>query len=156
MRHVPKRGSLIPFEFTQRKKSTIFLLRNVGLLGRGGGNSFKRAVTDDDSTMQDIFFPYQCGSRHAEEIHESVAEPTDIRKANSRGFAGRALEWDQQTRRIHVEWRVHTGGEVVTGLKCKCCSHPSRLLEEYLSKLMKSSQLSSVLLRPCSCLIPLE
>lgn len=38
----------------------------------GGGNSFKRAVTDGGSRMRDIF-PYQHGSRHAEEIHESVA-----------------------------------------------------------------------------------
>lgn len=56
MKHVAKRGSLIPFEFTQREKLTIFFLREVGLLGRGGGNSFKRAVTEDGSTMRDIFF----------------------------------------------------------------------------------------------------
>lgn len=56
MKHVPKRGSLIPFEFTQREKWAIFSLRKVGLLGRGGGNSFERAVTDDGSTMQDVFF----------------------------------------------------------------------------------------------------
>lgn len=65
-----------------------------------------------------IFFPpYQCSSRHAEEIHESVAESTDIREANSGGCAGRALEWDQQTRRKHVEWRVQAEREVETGLR---------------------------------------
>lgn len=33
MKHVPKRGSLIPFEFTHRKKLTIFFLKKVGLHG---------------------------------------------------------------------------------------------------------------------------
>lgn len=56
MKHVPTRGSLIPFQFTQSKKLTIFFLRKVGLLGKEGRNSFKRAVTDDGSTTQDIFF----------------------------------------------------------------------------------------------------
>lgn len=33
-----------------------------------------------------------------------------------------------------MEWRAQTGGEGETGLKCKCCSHPLKLLEEYLAK----------------------
>lgn len=98
MKRVAKSGSLIPFEFTQRKKLTIVFLREAGLLGRGGGNSFKRAVTDDGSTMRDIFFflTYQCSNRHAEEIDGSVAERTDIREANSGGCGGRALASDQR------------------------------------------------------------
>lgn len=62
-----------------------------------------------------FFSPYQCSSRHAEEIHESVAEWAGLREANSGGCAGRAAH-------------QRTEGDVETGLKCKCRSYPLRHL----------------------------
>lgn len=121
----------------------------------GGGGSFKRAVTDDGSGMRDIF-PYQRGSRHAEEIRESAAQPTDTREANSGGCAGRAPKREQQTRGKHVEWRAAAGPGGETGLECKCCSHPLKLLEGYSAKqnergAHEGSRLSSALCVLAGC-----
>lgn len=128
----------------------IFSLGKVELQGVGthlGGRSQTMAAGCE------TFSPYQRGSRHAEEIHESVAQPTDIREANSGGCAVRALEWEQQTRRKHVDWRAQTGGEEETVLKCKCCSHYLRLLEEYLAE--SSYGLTAIIssLYPCNVLL---